>query len=73
MGVLSGEISITTQPLLASALAHSLVTTAAGLFVSIPSIIFHNYFVSCVDRCLTKMESIVTDLMIRLSGRDKLL
>lgn len=73
LGILSGEITITTQPQLALALAHSLITTAAGLFVSIPSIVFHNYFVSYVDRCLTKMESIVTDLMIRLSGRDKLL
>lgn len=60
-------------PSLGMALSHALITTAAGLFVSIPTMIFHNYFVACIDANLTLMETSASDLIIRLSGRDKLL
>ena len=43
-GVLSSGGSMGDPAALASAIAEALVTTAAGLVVSIPSIIFHNFF-----------------------------
>ena len=55
--------------LLAGAIAEALVTTVAGLSISIPSLIFHNYFVSKVNRCIVEMEAHVTSMMLKLSGR----
>ena len=55
--------------LLAGAIAEALVTTVAGLCVSIPSVIFHNYFVSRVNRRVVEMEARVTSVLLRLSGR----
>ena len=48
-------------------------TTAAGLFVSVPSNLFYNCFVASVNKNIAKMESLSSDIMIRLSGRGKLL
>lgn len=56
---------------LAGAIAEALVTTVAGLIVSIPSVIFYNYFVSRVNRRIAEMESTVTNIVIRLTGRVK--
>lgn len=56
---------------LAGAIAEALVTTVAGLIVSIPSVIFYNYFVSRVNRRITEMENNVTNIVIRLTGRVK--
>ena len=64
---------IANQPQLVQAFAKSLVTTAAGLFVSVPSNLFYNCFVASVNKNIAKMESISSDIMIRLSGRGKLL
>lgn len=55
--------------LLAGAIAEALVTTVAGLCVSIPSVIFHNFFVSRVNRRIVEMESTVTHIVLRLTGR----
>jgi biopolymer transport protein ExbB len=55
--------------LLAGAIAEALMTTVAGLCVSIPSVIFHNYFVSRVNRRLVEMEMRVTSVLLRLTGR----
>lgn len=65
--------TITNQPQLVQAFAKSLVTTAAGLFVSVPSNLFYNCFVASVNKNIAKMESLSSDIMIRLSGRGKLL
>ena len=64
---------IANQPQLVQAFAKSLVTTAAGLFVSVPSNLFYNCFVASVNKNIAKMESLSSDIMIRLSGRGKLL
>ena len=48
-----------------------LAGAVAGLVVSIPSLIFYNYFVSRVNRRITEMESNVTSVVIKLSGRVK--
>ena len=44
---------------------------AFGLSVSIPSVIFHNYFVSRVNRRIVEMEAHVTSVVLKLTGRVK--
>lgn len=66
-GVLSGGSSDPAS--LAGAIAEALVTTAAGLIVSIPSVICHNFFLNEVNKRITDMESSVTEVMLRLTGK----
>ena len=54
---------------LAGAIAEALVTTVAGLVVAIPALVFYNYFISRVNRCVSDMENSVTNVVIRLTGR----
>jgi biopolymer transport protein ExbB len=68
-GVLGAGGTMGDPSLLAGAIAEALVTTVAGLCVSIPSVIFHNYFVSRVNRRLVEMEARVTSVLLRLTGR----
>jgi biopolymer transport protein ExbB len=68
-GILGQGGSMGNPQILAGAIAEALVTTAAGLFVSIPAVVFHNFFVSRVNHCVSAMEAEVTHVMIRLSGR----
>ena len=68
-GVLGAGGSMGDPALLAGAIAEALVTTVAGLCVSIPSLIFHNYFVSRVNRRLVEMEANVTEVLLKMSGR----
>lgn len=70
-GVLGAGGSMGDPSVLAGAIAEALVTTAAGLAVSIPALIFHNYFVSRVDRNLTSMESSVTSILLELHSSEK--
>lgn len=68
-GVLGAGGSMGDPALLAGAIAEALVTTAAGLVVSIPSVVFHNYFVSRVNRRITEIESTATSVVLQLCGR----
>ena len=68
-GVLGAGGSMGDPALLAGAIAEALMTTVAGLCVSIPSVIFHNYFVSQVNHRIVEMESTVTSILLRLIGR----
>jgi len=68
-GVLAGGASMGDPALLAGSIAEALVTTVGGLCVSIPSLVFHNYFVSRVNRRIAEMEAHVTEVLLRLTGR----
>jgi len=68
-GVLGAGGTMGDPALLAGAIAEALVTTVAGLIVSIPSVIFHNYFVSRVNRRIVEMEAHVTSVVLKLTGR----
>ena len=70
-GVLGNGGTMGDPALLAGAIAEALVTTVAGLSVSIPSVIFHNYFVSRVNRRIVEMEAHVTSVLLKLTGRVK--
>lgn len=67
-GVLSGGSSDPAS--LAGAIAEALVTTAAGLIVSIPSVVAHNFFLNEVNHRITNMEANVTEVMLRLTGKN---
>lgn len=69
-GVL-GDIGTMGNPaMLASSISEALVTTAAGLIVSIPTVVFYNYFIAEVNRMVTEMEASVSDLVL-LIGAEK--
>lgn len=69
--VLGNDGTMGDPALLASAIAEALVTTVAGLCVSIPSLIFHNYFVSKVKSKIAEMEAYVTTVILKIEGRVK--
>ncbi|MBP5283900.1 MAG: MotA/TolQ/ExbB proton channel family protein [Treponema sp.] len=54
---------------LAGSIAVALLTTAAGLTVAIPSMIFNNVFNRRVAKETAKMESVVTEFVLKLTGR----
>ncbi len=68
-GVLGAGGSMGDPAILASAIAEALVTTVAGLCVSIPSLIFHNFFISRVNKTIVEMEAHVTTVVLKLTGR----
>ncbi len=68
-GVLGAGGTMGDPALLAGAIAEALTTTVGGLCVSIPSLIFHNYFVSQVNHRIVEMEATVTSILLRLIGR----
>ncbi len=70
-GVLAASGAMGNPSLLAGAIAEALVTTAAGLSVSIPTIVFYNYFVSQANRTIIGMESSVGDLVILIAARNR--
>jgi len=47
-----------------------MVTTAGGLSVGIPALIFYNYFVGKVDRIRFEIESAANELLGLLGGKD---
>jgi len=54
--------------LLASGISVALITTAAGLMVAIPSLIFHRYFERLVDEYVVVMEAEALKLIDILHG-----
>ncbi len=70
-GVLGDMGTMGNPAVLAGAIAQALVTTASGLIVSIPAIIFYNYFIAEVNRMVTQMEASVSDLVLLLVAEKK--
>jgi len=63
VGTASGE-----PALLAGGISVALITTAAGLMVAIPSLIFHRYFERLVDEYVVVMEAEALKLIDILHG-----
>ena len=55
--------------ILAKGISEALITTAAGLIVSIPAVIFYNYLVNKVETILIKMENQVNEMILLLKGK----
>ena len=67
-GVL-GEFGAVGDPgLLATGIAEALLTTAAGIIVSIPAIIFYNYLVGKVNHYIIRLENRVSEMVMLLKG-----
>jgi ABC-type sugar transport system permease subunit len=69
-GVLGEGASMGNPALLAGSIAEALVTTASGLAISIPALIFHNYFVAKVDKILSEIDASVTELQLQFLKKD---
>ncbi len=70
-GVLGDAGTMGNPAILAGAISEALVTTASGLAVSIPAIIFHNYLASKANKIILAMEAEVSDFSMRIQGRIK--
>lgn len=68
-GVLAASGAMGNPSLLAGAIAEALITTAAGLVVSIPATVFYNYFVSRANSIIIDLESTVGDLVLLLLAK----
>jgi biopolymer transport protein ExbB len=66
------EAENVSAKLVAGGIFEALITTAAGLIVAIPIMIFHNYFVQRVDRFVTTVERLTLGIMERLGNKGKL-
>jgi biopolymer transport protein ExbB len=62
----SGGINDPEQ--LARGISEALITTAAGLIVSIPTVIFYNYLVTKVNHLIIRLENRVNDMVHLLQG-----
>ena len=56
--------------LLASGISQALLTTAAGLSVAIPALIFYMFFVSRVDRLIIDIDALGQDLVQMISAEE---
>jgi biopolymer transport protein ExbB len=65
-GVLGSLGAVGDPSLLARGIAEALITTAAGLIVSIPTIVFYNYLVNRVNHTIIRLENRVTELVLLL-------
>jgi biopolymer transport protein ExbB len=64
-----GQLGVVGDPgLLARGIAEALLTTAFGLIVAIPVIVFYNYLVTKVNNIITRLENRVNQLVLLLEG-----
>jgi len=59
---------ISDPAVLAGGISQALITTAAGLSVAIPSLLFHNLFNQAVNRAISRMEIAAAELTSFFSG-----
>ncbi len=71
-GVLGQFGAVGDPGVLAKGISEALITTAAGIIVSIPAIIFYNYLVNKVNHIILRMENRVNELVMMLGGEDAL-
>jgi biopolymer transport protein ExbB len=55
---------------LAGGIQEALYTTAVGLSIAIPSLVFYNYFHHRTDRLIRKVEGLATEFMNFLGGKE---
>lgn len=67
-GVFGAGGGISDPEQLAKGISEALITTAAGLIVSIPTVIFYNYLVTKVNHIIIRLENRVNDLVHLLHG-----
>ncbi len=71
-GVLGKFGSVGDPALLAKGISEALITTAAGMIVAIPSIVFYNFLASKVNHTIIRLENRVNEMVLLLgSVREK--
>lgn len=70
-GVLGQFGSISDTSLLAKGISEALITTAAGLILSIPAVIIYNYLVRKINLILIRMENQVNEMILLLKNSVK--
>ena len=68
-GVIGSFGAVGDPRLLASGIAEALLTTAAGIIVALPAVIFYNYLVGKVNHMILRMETMANELVILLEGK----
>lgn len=67
--VLGNGGSLVNQETLASGIAQSLISTAAGLIVAIPTLICNSFLNNIIDRRIAELEKFISATLLRLTGR----
>lgn len=67
---LTGNNSTESYKLIASGISEALYTTAFGLIVAIPALIFYNYFNKKIDNIVLEMERASINFFNRLQGME---
>jgi biopolymer transport protein ExbB len=67
-GVLGSLGAVGDPAVLANGIAEALITTAAGIIVSLPAIIFYNHLVSKVNHIIIRLENRANELVLFLKG-----
>jgi len=62
------EVGVGQGNLLAGGIAEAILTTAAGLFVAIPSLVLYNFFASRAETLILEIEKHSTMLLKKLRG-----
>lgn len=71
-GVLGRFGAVGDPGLLAKGIAEALLTTAAGIIVAIPAVIFYNHLVSKVNHMIIRLENRVNELVLLLHGKPEM-
>ena len=62
------EVGVGQGNLLAGGIAEAIFTTAAGLFIAIPALVFYNTFSSKAESLILEIESYANTLLKKLRG-----
>lgn len=54
---------------LASGISNALLTTAAGLIIAIPTVVFYNYFVNNIDKRISFIENTVNEIIKEINKK----
>ena len=66
-GVLGQFGQVADPSLLAKGISEALLTTAAGIILAVPAVIFYNYLVNKTNLILIKMENQVNELILMIN------
>jgi biopolymer transport protein ExbB len=67
-GVLGRFGAVADPSILAKGVSEALITTAAGIIVAVPAVIFYNLLVNKVNLILIKMENQVNTLILMVNA-----
>lgn len=70
-GVLGQFGAVSDPSILAKGVSEALITTVAGIVVSVPAVIFYNYLVTKINLILIKMENEVNSLILMINAVGK--